>query len=191
MAHRKVNKHFYVISTVQKKKWSEYDYEFYVDASFRKFQQPGHDLCTYSAYSFLIIDGNGIKNIFLSEKFSNIIKSAGKAEVVGIYNVIQYIKKHKKTFKGKKIIIYCDCKNAVDIINNLGVINNLGILKDTISVEQRTRKTNYIKIADKMAKIMSTRNKGHLKRAEKRLTNLGITRKPEVIKKSKTEFYNI
>ena len=103
MAHRKVNKHFYVISTAQKKKWSEYDYEFYVDASFRKFQQPGHELCTYSAYSFLIIDGNGIKNIFLSEKFSNIIKSAGKAELVGIYNVIQYIRKNKKRFKGKNI----------------------------------------------------------------------------------------
>ena len=181
MAHRKVNKHFFFITNIPKKKCFKYDYEFYVDASFRLFEIPYKH--TFSAYSFLMVNEDNINKIFISEKLPD-IKDSRNAEAIGIYNVIKYIRHRRNIFKDKKVIIYSDCSMAID------TINNLGILKDDILLEYRSRETKYIKIVDKLAKTTSKNvsYKGYVKKANKQLKNMGIVHFAQIINNSITKF---
>ena len=169
MAHRKVNKHFFIREIVEKQ--SPYDYEIYVDASFRKDE---NNNSPFSAYSFVVTSNNTINEIYASRRLGKPGNSK-KAEIVGIYNVLDYIKGNKK-FRGKKIIIYCDCINAVNDINKKISISY-------ITVEQRNRKTKYIKIADKIAKTI-TAKKSYEKKSNQKLVSMGINKKVELINKS-------
>ena len=66
MAHKKVNKHFFIKKIVEKQ--SPYDYEIYVDASFRKDE---NNNSPFSAYSFVVTSNNTINEInrlFLQRK---------------------------------------------------------------------------------------------------------------------------
>ena len=169
MAHRKVNKHFFIRKIVEKQ--SPYDYEIYVDASFRKDENNNRP---FSAYSFVVISNDTINEIYASHRLWKPGNSE-KAETVGIYNVLDYIKGNKK-FRGKKIIIYCDCINAVNDINKKISISY-------ITVEQRNRETKYIKIADKIAKTI-TAKKSYVKKSNQKLVSMGINKKVELISKS-------
>ena len=169
MAHRKVNKHFFIRKIVEKQ--SPYDYEIYVDASFRKDE---NNNSPFSAYSFVVTSNNTINEIYASHRLEKPGNSK-KAETVGIYNVLDYIKGNKK-FRGKKIIIYCDCINAVNDINKKISISY-------ITVEQRNRETKYIKIADKIAKTITTK-KSYVKKSNQKLVSMGINKKVELINKS-------
>ena len=86
MAHRKVNKHFFIRKIVEKQ--FPYDYEIYVDASFRKDE---NNNSPFSAYSFVVTSNNTINEIFASRRLGKPGNSE-KAETVGIYNVLDYIK---------------------------------------------------------------------------------------------------
>lgn len=169
MAHRKVNKHFFIRKIVEKH--SPYDYEIYVDASFRKDE---NNNSPFSAYSFVVTSNDTINEIYASHRLWKPGNSE-KAETVGIYNVLDYIKGNKK-FRGKKIIIYCDCINAVNDINKKISISY-------ITVEQRNRETKYIKIADKIAKTI-TAKKSYVKKSNQKLVSMGINKKVELISKS-------
>lgn len=169
MAHRKVNKHFFIRKIVEKQ--SPYDYEIYVDASFRKDE---NNNSPFSAYSFIVTSNDTINEIYASHRLWKPGNSE-KAETVGIYNVLDYIKGNKK-FRGKKIIIYCDCINAVNDINKKISISY-------ITVEQRNRETKYIKIADKIAKTI-TAKKSYVKKSNQKLVSMGINKKVELISKS-------
>lgn len=169
MAHRKVNKHFFIREIVEKQ--SPYDYEIYVDASFRKDE---NNNSPFSAYSFVVTSNNTINEIYASRRLGKPGNSE-KAETVGIYNVLDYIKGNKK-FRDKKIIIYCDCINAVNSINKKISISY-------ITVEHRNRGTKYIKIADKIAKTI-TAKKSYEKKSNQKLASMGINKKVELINKS-------
>ena len=169
MAHRKVNKHFFIRKIVEKQ--SPYDYEIYVDASFRKDE---NNNSPFSAYSFVVTSNDTINEIYASHRLWKPGNSE-KAETVGIYNALDYIKGNKK-FRGKKIIIYCDCINAVNDINKKISISY-------ITVEQRNRETKYIKIADKIAKTI-TAKKSYVKKSNQKLVSMGINKKVELISKS-------
>ena len=169
MAHRKVNKHFFIRKIVEKH--SPYDYEIYVDASFRKDE---NNNSPFSAYSFVVTSNDTINEIYASHRLWKPCNSE-KAETVGIYNVLDYIKGNKK-FRSKKIIIYCDCINAVNDINKKISISY-------ITVEQRNRETKYIKIADKIAKTI-TAKKSYVKKSNQKLVSMGINKKVELISKS-------
>lgn len=169
MAHRKVNKHFFIRKIVEKQ--PPYDYEIYVDASFRKDE---NNNSPFSAYSFVVTSNDTINEIYASHRLWKLGNSE-KAETVGIYNVLDYIKGNKK-FRGKKIIIYCDCINAVNDINKKISISY-------ITVEQRNRETKYIKIADKIAKTI-TAKKSYVKKSNQKLVSIGINKKVELISKS-------
>lgn len=170
MAHRKVNKHFFIRKIVEKQ--FPYDYEIYVDASFRKDENNNRP---FSAYSFVVTSNDTINEIYASHRLLKPGNSL-KAETVGIYNVLNYIKVNKK-FCGKKIIIYCDCINAVNDINNTKILNSY------ITVEQRNRETKYIKIADKIAKTI-TAKKSYVRKSNQKLGSMGINKKVELINKT-------